>query len=193
MQALDANGQVMHKRFGRAAIAAGYTPFKGEIDSIRFIVEVDAPYFVEGQSVVELRITESLGLFGKQLEKTDFIAPLTVPGSNAKLQTLEIERLKKISKVEESFSDGEYLSTSDGKIRIIRTLTSRELIHRNRQLSKETFVAWTRVAFNKRQGNLTDKDALVFPFRKSSVYSLGTDDYNITTWSASETISVTSS
>ncbi len=66
MQALDANGQVMHKRFGRAAIAAGYTPFKGEIDSIRFIVEIDAPYFVEGQSSLHVQITESPSVFSKE-------------------------------------------------------------------------------------------------------------------------------
>ena len=193
MQALDASGNVMQKRFGRAAVAAGYTPFKGDIESVRFIVEIDAPYFIEGQSIVELRITESLGMFGRELGNTDFVASLTTPKSNARLQRLDIKQLKQVSKFDKDTRDGEYLSTPQSKIRIIRTLKASELIHEDKLITKNDFIAWTRIRLNTKGAELTNKEGLFFPYRKSSVYNLDTKDNNITTWIVSEANSVTNS
>ncbi|MCP5017239.1 MAG: hypothetical protein GY938_18515 [Ketobacter sp.] len=190
MQALDANGQVMHKRFGRAAIAAGYTPFKGEIDSIRFIVEVDAPYFVEGQSVVSLRITESLGWLGKELSNTQLSVQLKDFGIDEFTKNLNISIFTHLDSQNHAQPDGDYFSLGRKKILVIRTVPVKPLNISPSDLISKDFICWSRVSINGGFA-LLDQSEVFFPFRKNSVLDKSQRDEHVTTWSISDPTNIT--
>ncbi|MCP4257048.1 MAG: hypothetical protein GY938_17205 [Ketobacter sp.] len=184
MQALDANGQVMHKRFGRAAIAAGYTPFKGEIDSIRFIVEIDAPYFVEGQSSLHVQITESPSVFSKELPVDSFRLQLQDTATKKSRTTLTISHFS-ISATSEPESDGDHLLPKSNKLCIIRTLKYQHVSDLTDDLKSMKFVCWTRIT-SSANNDLFSKSDVFFPYRKNEVFENELSDKHTDTWATSD-------
>ncbi|AUM13432.1 toxin VasX [Ketobacter alkanivorans] len=184
MQALDANGQVMHKRFGRAAIAAGYTPFKGEIDSIRFIVEIDAPYFVEGQSSLHVQITESPSVFSKEISVDSFRLQLQDTSTKKSRTTLTISHFS-ISATSEPESDGDYLLPKSNKLCIIRTLKYQHVSDLTDDLKSMEFVCWTRIT-SSANNDLFSKSDVFFPYRKNEVFENELSDKHTDTWATSD-------
>ena len=192
MQALDANGKVMHKQFGRAATAAGYTPFKGEIDSIRFIVEIDAPYFVEGQSAISLRITESLGWFGKELSNKHLSIPLKDYGIDEFTKNPNISTFTHLKNQNPSQPDGDYFLTSEHKILVIRTAPAKPLNISTSELISKDFICWSRISTSG-IFDLLNRKEVFFPFRKNSVLDKSQRDEHTTTWSISDQTNITNS
>ncbi|MCP5017241.1 MAG: hypothetical protein GY938_18525 [Ketobacter sp.] len=115
---------------------------RDDIDAIRFIVEIDAPYFVEGQSVVELRITESLGLFGKELSDEH----VQVQWSNSSLgfpeNSIKLSSFTQTTMASDKLSDGRYRCQKTGLILIIHSVKAESIAARNKQATLLDYTAW---------------------------------------------------
>ena len=150
---------------------------------MRAIIEVEAPYFIEGQSALQVRITEPMSWFN-WVNDMSGLATINIGHSEQKTDKIMLKSPKKIQAIHHQLEPGFYHATKNNTYIAVFDITKSDAAKAKIDFAKPDNIeiqAWTRVSLYGIQETY-ELETIWFPWRSQEAFEGVSNDNDGKTW-----------
>ncbi|MEJ2743738.1 MAG: hypothetical protein P8176_15005, partial [Gammaproteobacteria bacterium] len=174
---LDDQGNQLKKEISMRESMAYYDLSKAE--GVRVIIEVDVPYFIEGQSALQVRLAEPLGVFSNIFGSEN--KEIILSESKENDPSIYVKLFTNLQVSQQQAKPGNYFLFQQKKAVIIRDVTKSDINKNKFNMHDLTLFAWVRLT-SAGQEEYRSTETIWFPCRTKESFEKSTSFNNSNSW-----------